>query len=762
MSQQIKKNIVLSIYFALAVSTLLVFWQVRNFDFVNYDDPTYVTGNLNIQTITLQSVKWAFTTGYYGNWNPLTWLSYMLDWQLFGSNPAGFHLTNLFFHIANTLLLFLVLKQMTNTIWQSAFVAALFALHPLHVEAIAWVSCRKDILSTFFWILTMWAYLQYAKQPNIWRYLLVLLFFVMGIMAKPMLVTLPFVLLLLDYWPLERKISWRLLLEKIPFIILAAVFSVIAFFTQRGLGSLTTFTKFSLKFRIYNALISYVEYIEKLFRPSHLAAFYPHPFTNVSVLYAVISAVFLLIVTIFVLRFAKNHRYLVTGWFWYLGTLVPVIGLIQVGSFAMADRYTYITLTGLFIIIAWGLSELSAKWISVSPQRKIILGVSMVIVLTTLGICAGRQTSYWKNSITLFSHARQVTQNNYLACYNLGAAYDSLGRWTEAIDAYQQAIRINPDLAEPHYNLGIAYGKIGRLPEAIDAYSKAIRINPNSVDAYLNLGNAYAKLSRRQDAIDAYRQAIKIKPDYAEAHYNLGVAYSELGRHQEAIETYKQAIIIKPDDAEAHHNLGVTYSKLGRYQEAIESFKQAIRIKPDLAEAHYNLGVAYSKLGRYQDEIESYKQAIRIKSDYADAYLALGNAYSKLGRYQDSVEACKQAIRIRPDYVEAYNNLGFAYGFLGLYQQEIDACRQAVKIQPDYAQAYNNIGVAYGSLGDYQQEIDAYKQAIKIKPDLAEAYCNLGFAYLAIGDKKSALAEYNILKSLNPELANKLLNQINK
>ena len=531
MSQQIKKNIVLSIYFALAVSTLLVFWQVRNFDFVNYDDPTYVTGNLNIQTITLQSVKWAFTTGYYGNWNPLTWFSYMLDWQLFGSNPAGFHLTNLFFHIANTLLLFLVLKQMTNTIWQSAFVAALFALHPLHVEAVAWVSCRKDILSTFFWILTMWAYLQYAKQPSIWRYLLVLLFFVMGIMAKPMLVTLPFVLLLLDYWPLERKISSRLLLEKIPFIILAAAFSVIAFFTQRGLGSLTTFTKFSLKFRIYNALISYVEYIEKLFRPNRLAAFYPHPFTNVSVLYAVISAVFLLVVTIFVLRFAKNHRYLVTGWFWYLGTLVPVIGLIQVGSFAMADRYTYITLTGLFIIIAWGLPELLVKL----PQRKIILGVSMVIVLTALGICAGWQTSYWKNSITLFSHASQVTQNNYLACYNLGAAYDKLGCPGEAIGAYQQAIRISPDLAEPHYNLGIAYGKIGRLPEAIDAYQQAIRINPNSVDAYLNLGNAYGKLSRRQDAIDAYRQAIKIKPDYASAHCNLGFAYLAIGDKKSAL-----------------------------------------------------------------------------------------------------------------------------------------------------------------------------------------------------------------------------------
>ena len=425
MPESAKKSLVILVYLALALSTIAVYWQVRNFDFVNYDDNVYVTKNLNIQTgITLQSVKWAFTTGYFGNWNPLTWLSYILDWQLFGSNPAGFHLTNLFFHIANTLLLFFVLKQMTKAIWQSAFVAALFALHPLHVEAVAWVSSRKDILSTFFWLLTMCAYLRYVKQPSVSSYLLVLLIFVMGIMAKPMLVTLPFVLLLLDYWPFQRKISWRLLVEKIPFMALAAVFSVTTFFTQRSVGALWKPAEFSLKFRIYNALISYVEYIEKMLWPGRLAAFYPHPFGNVSIIYAVISAAVLLAVTILVIRFAQNRRYLITGWFWYLGTLVPVIGLIQLGSFAMADRYTYITLTGLFIIIAWGFPQLLSKW----PHRKFAIGISAIIVLTTLGICAGRQVSYWNNSVTLFSHAIEVTQNNDFAYNNRGTAYNSLGR----------------------------------------------------------------------------------------------------------------------------------------------------------------------------------------------------------------------------------------------------------------------------------------------------------------------------------------------
>jgi tetratricopeptide (TPR) repeat protein len=588
MPKQVKKSLVFSIYFALLISTLLVFWQVRNFDFVNYDDDHYVYENPNVLNgLSPDNVFWAFTTGYNGNWNPLTWLSYMLDRQLFGSNAAGFHLTNLFFHIANTLLLFFVLKQMTNAIWQSAFVAALFAFHPLHVESVAWISSRKDVLSTFFWLLTMWAYWQYVKKPGIVRYLLTLFIFVLGLMAKPMLVTLPFVLLLLDYWPLERKISRRLLVEKIPFIILAAMFSVIAFFTQRDIGALPKFAEFGLKFRIGNALISYIKYMEKMFFPAGLAPFYPHPFENISVLYAVISAVFLLLVTILVIRFAKNRRYLITGWFWYLGTLVPVIGIIQVGGFAMADRYTYITLTGLFIIIAWGVPELFAKL----PQRKIVLGVSMVIVLAALGICAHRQTSYWKNSVSLFSHANDVTQNNYVAYNSLGNAYAGLGRYTEAIEDFNQSIRIKSNYADAYNNLGAAYGKLGRYQQASEVFRQAIRIKPDYADAYYNLGIAYAVLGRWLDAIEAYKQTIKIKPGYTGAYYNLGLAYGNLSRHTEAIEAFKQTIRIEPHYAQAYFNLGVAYGRLGRLPEAIEAYKQAIRIKPNYAEAHKNLGV---------------------------------------------------------------------------------------------------------------------------------------------------------------------------
>ncbi|MGD0786230.1 MAG: tetratricopeptide repeat protein [Sedimentisphaerales bacterium] len=507
MPKQVKKSPVFFIYIALIVSALLVFWQVRNFNFVNYDDDVYVYANPHVLNgLTAGNVIWAFTTGFASFWHPLTWLSLMLDRQLFGASSAGFHITNLILHIANTLILFLVLRQMTQKLWQSAFVAALFALHPLHVESVAWVSERKDVLSTFFWLLTMWAYVRYVNRPKISRYLWIVVFFTLGLMSKPMLVTLPFVLLLLDYWPLNRikhfnrQVIYRLVLEKIPFIILAAVFSVVAFLTQQSGRAAIEFTYLGLKYRIYNAFISYVTYIGKMFWPSHLAVFYPHPYENVSVLYAVISAVVLLALTILVLRFAKNRGYLVTGWFWYLGTLVPVIGIVQVGGFAMADRYTYITLTGLFIIVAWGISELLAKL----PQRKIALGLLMILVLAPLGICAHRQTSYWKNGITLFSHALSVTQNNYITYNNLGSAYASLGCWTQAIDACKNAIEIEPDFEGAYLNLGVAYSGLGRWQQAIDIYKQAIRIWPDDENAHYKLGVACLVIGDRNSALAEY------------------------------------------------------------------------------------------------------------------------------------------------------------------------------------------------------------------------------------------------------------------
>jgi len=490
----------------------------------------------------------------------------------------------------------------------------------------------------------MWAYTRFVNRPKITNYLLIVIFFALGLMAKPMLVTLPFVLLLLDYWPLNRLIPqtitssgrqrrkfapaannlptlYRIVIEKVPFFALSVISSVITFLVQRSGGAVAGINSLALNHRIANVFLSYAQYIEKMFWPSNLAVFYPFDTGSISFWKAAACALLLLGISLFVVRLGRNQRYLLLGWFWFLGTLIPVIGIVQVGLQTYADRYTYIPYIGLFIMIAWSLPELLSKWLSAPPQRKIALGLSMVLALTTLGICAHRQTSFWKNSITLFSHANEVTQNNYLAYNNLGVAYGTLGRWQDAAESFKQAIRIKPDYADAHCNLGFAYGKLDRYQEEIDAYKQVIRIKPNYADAHCNLGVAYGNLGRWQDAAESFKQAIRIKPDYADAHSNLGVAYYKLGRYQEAIEEFRQAIRVNPDYADAHYNLGNAYGKLGRHQEAIDAFKQAVRIKPDDAEAHRNLGVAYLEMGDKNSALAEYNILKSLNSKLANDLL---------------------------------------------------------------------------------------------------------------------------------------------
>jgi tetratricopeptide (TPR) repeat protein len=640
-----KRTSVIFVYAVLICSTLLVFQQVRNFDFVNHDDDVYVYENPHVLNgLTIEGVISAFTSSYAANWHPLTWLSLMLDCQLFGTNAGWMHLINLFVHLANTLLLFAVLKKMTGSLWRSAFVAAAFALHPMHVESVAWIAERKDVLSALFLLLTVAAYAGYVKCPSVFRYTAALALFALGLMAKPMLVTLPFVLLLLDYWPLNRlapqplktsgrkprtpapvhdghAILYKIIVEKIPFFVLAAVSSGITFLVQRAGGAMDNSKALALQDRAANAFLSYVKYIGKMFWPEPLAAFYPFDAHRFTLWQAAMYALPLLVVSIFVIRFGRNHRYLPVGWFWFVGTLVPVIGLVQVGEQSCADRYTYIPYIGLFVIIAWGLPELLSKW----PRRKPALGLSMVIVLTALGIGARQQTSYWRNSLTLFSHAIEVTQNNYVAYNGLGVAYIQLGRWQEAIEVLGQAIRIEPDYAVAHTNLGVSYKGLGRYQDAIDAHKQALRIKPDYAEAHNNLGVAYGSLGRWQEAIEAFKQAVRIKPDHAGSYNNLGIACGSLGRWQEAIEAHKQALRIMPDYAEAYCNLGLAYGMLGRYQEAIESYQQAIRIKPDFVEAHYNLGVAYLMTGDKSWALEEYKILKTLGAEQANKLFNLMN-----------------------------------------------------------------------------------------------------------------------------------------
>ncbi len=582
----------------LAIAVFAIYWQVNKYDFVGFDDNEYITENRHVQTgLTSGNVTWALTTFHAGNWHPLTWISHMLDCQLFGLKPGWHHLVSLLFHIANTILLFLVLSRMTKGLWQSAFVAAIFAIHPLHVESVAWVAERKDVLSTFFWMLTMGAYAFYVQRREIKIYLLCLFFLALGLMAKPMLVTLPFVLLLLDYWPLrrltigtssvndnpqsEKSLNTRskkkergrytkkaehenktekqtrqgprmvqVILEKVPFFVLSLASSIVTYVAQQKGGAVGSLQSYPLSARIANALVSYCGYIGKMVWPENLAVLYPHP--GMLPTWQVIGAVLILGLTTFlIIRAVKRYPYLTTGWLWYLGTLVPVIGLVQVGAQAMADRYTYIPIIGVSIMVAWGVPELLKKW----RHRNTALAAMAVITLSILSYATWGQVQYWQNSITLFKHTVERTTNNPIMQNNLGNSLEDEGRLDEAITHYAEAVRINPDLADSYNNMGLALTKRGSANEAIPNFLKAIKINPNHAAAHYNLGTLLASQGKLEEAIHHFRECIRIKPDHAKAYNNLGNALLLERRIEEAIDSYRAALRINPDYKLARDNL---------------------------------------------------------------------------------------------------------------------------------------------------------------------------------------------------------------
>ncbi|MCX5849423.1 MAG: tetratricopeptide repeat protein [Deltaproteobacteria bacterium] len=633
----------LIVYIVLTIVTFAVFWQVNQYNFINIDDNLYVTQNSHIQSgITLDGFRWAFCTRYADLWNPLVWLSFMFDYQLFGLNAGGYHVTNLILHILSTLLLFWLFCRMTGAIWKSAFVATLFALHPLHVESVAWIAERKDVLSAFFWILTLCLYVYYTEKQAIRRYLLVLFFFTCALLSKPMVVTLPVIMILLDYWPLGRfeskkdnLILWQLK-EKIPFFVLSAVFSIITIYAQHDPSGKV----FPLGSRIANSPVSFVTYLEKTFWPHDLAVFYP--FSDQLPVWQVLGAILLiLVVSATVIAAVKRLPYLLTGWFWYAITILPVIGIVQIGNHSMADRYTYLPLIGISIILAWGIPHLFPR----EDMRKNILFPAGIAVLAILSVITWQQCSYWKNDTTLFGHALQVTKDNYLAHGSLGPALFKEGKTEEAIDHYNKAIRIMPDYVEPYNNRGAAYAQLGQYQQAIEDYNHAIRIRPDYIPPYNNRGAAYARLGQHQRAIEDYNHAIRLKPEGADAYHNRGLAYSQLGQYQLAINDLNKAISLNHYYLMAYLNRAAIYGKFNQYHNVIKDLNETIRLQPDNALFYYNRGFAYAKISQYLSAISDLNTAIRLKEDYADAYNTRGAVYlnqrnNELG-CRDAQKACQ-------------------------------------------------------------------------------------------------------------------------
>ena len=586
----------------LVISTLFVYWQVSKYDFVDFDDNEYVYDNRHVQGgFTLENIKWAFTTNTASIWHPLTWLSHMLDYQFYGLNPGRHHLINLLFHIVNTLLLFFVFRKMTGQLWQSAFIASLFALHPLHVESVAWISERKDVLSTFFWMLTMWSYIWYVQHPGINKYLLVLLFFILGLMAKPMLVTLPFVLLLLDYYPLyrfqkstesnkslQRSTVFRLVLEKIPLFVLVAMASAVTFYAQKHGGAVASLDAIPIQSRIANALVSYINYILKMIYPSHLAVIYPHPV--IFPWWQITGACFLLLcISFLAIRLIKRSPYFLIGWLWYLGTLIPVIGLVQVGNQSMADRYTYIPLIGIFFIISWGIPDLVKRWHRVKKSVPVIATAILFVFMVVTFF----QVGYWKNSVALFKHTLNVTSNNYIAHNNYGRLIMiNNGKVDEAISHFNKALKINPRSVEALNNIGIILASRGKLDEAVSYFSKALRIQPYDEQTHFNLGLALSQQGKIDDAIKHYIEVLRVNPENEKAHINLGFALQAQGRLDDAIKHFMEALRIRPEDDRAHNNLAIALIYKGDIDGAIKHFRKALQINPNYIDAKNNLNKA--------------------------------------------------------------------------------------------------------------------------------------------------------------------------
>ena len=554
----------------LVAVTWAVFGQTLAHDFVNFDDHVYVYENpLVVRGLSTEGIIGAFTHTHAQNWHPLTTLSHMLDCQLYGLNAGGHHLTNVILHTTSVLLLFLVLKQMTGAFWPSAFVAAVFAIHPLHVESVAWIAERKDVLSAVFFMLTLAAYARYARAPSTPRYLLVALLFAFGLMSKPMLVTLPFLLLLLDYWPLGRMEDQksevgsrlpRLITEKILLFALSA-FSCIATLLAQRQGP-NAIDQLPFLWRLNNAFVSYVTYIWQMLWPARLAVFYPHPNDRLPVVEVTAAIALLIGISLAAIYLRRTKPYLVTGWFWYLGMLIPVIGLVQVGEQAHADRYTYLPEIGLYIMIVWTVRDLLLE--STPGVRRALVGVVATMALVSLGVRAFGQASYWKNSETLWNQTLAVTGENDVAHNNLGFLFLRRGELDKAISEFQEALDIRSRNTESHYSLGAAL-------------------------IQNNLGNAFARKQLWDEAIDHLQEAARLRPDYADAYFNLGSVLFQQGRIDQAIAQWQKALAIRPHDAEAHRNLASALRKEGNVKEAISEYEQALNMVPEDSVALNNL-----------------------------------------------------------------------------------------------------------------------------------------------------------------------------
>jgi tetratricopeptide (TPR) repeat protein len=692
----------------LILLTAAVFFPVVSYPFVNFDDPVYVLRNPHVLGgFKWPNLVWAFQGTYASNWHPVTWISHILDCQMFGARAGWHHLTNLALHAANVALLFWMLTRLTGAAGRSAVVAALFAIHPLHVESVAWVAERKDVLSGFFFMLTLGAYVLYLEEARPasplregkrgkavskatrekaataaraggnaraarW-YLVSLICLALGLMSKPMLVTLPFVLLLLDYWPLRRLKAKRLpegdedaaapprpiapgraVLEKLPYVALVVVSCLLTMGAQKRGGAMLTFSEFPLQLRLENVAVSFARYLGKTLWPAGLSVFYPHP---VRWPMGLVAGAVLLVLGISVAAFVCRRRapYLFTGWFWFAGMLVPVIGIVQVGSQSMADRYMYLPAIGLFLAGTWGVHALLARF----TRTNAAVWTMGAAIVAAFAVAAGVQVRYWEKSETLFRHAIRVTGKNAVASNNLGSALVEQNRFAEAKDAFAQTLEIDPKFASAHANLGSLLRQMGDLPAASAHLRVALSIHPEDAAVHNDLGTVLDGMGDLPAALEQYEAALRLAPDFAGAEYNLAESLARLGRTDEAIVHYRGALRNAPRNVSAHYNLALTLAKAGRLDEARAGYMKALEIDPHHVGAQNNLGTLLIRLGQPAAAIPYLEAVVAVKADFPAAHYSLGKACAAAGQTREAAARYREALRLKPDWVVAMNDLAW-------------------------------------------------------------------------------------------------------
>jgi tetratricopeptide (TPR) repeat protein len=636
------RRVAFGICMGLAVLVFIVFGQTARFGFVNLDDANYVYQNPIVKNgLSPGGIQWAFTHVLVGHWHPLTTIAFMVDCQLFGVWAGGHHMVNVLLHATAVALLFLALQELTGAIWRCAFVAAVFAIHPLRAESVAWVSELKDVLSGVFFMLTLLAYVRYVRRPGKGGYALVLLCFILGLLSKPMLVTIPCVLLIIDYWPLGRiraisDFAW-LLWEKVPLFLLSALSSVAAILALKS-GDAPTSTYPA------NIPIAYAVYLEKLFVPTGLAVLYPMPREGWPA-WDVFNALLLLITlsaAAWLLR--RRQPWLLSGWLWYLCMLIPVAGIMQTGEQAYADRYTYLPQIGLCIAVTW----MAADWLERLRHGRSLATVFAMAVLCALTIAGRRQTAYWRDGVTLWTHALDCTPDNFIARNSLGEALAQEGKLEAAMDQFNAAMEFDSGSPEIHVNIGTTLFQQGHTKDAIAQFRQALAINPTYPEAHYNLGSALDRDGEIAEAIDEYREAVRLRPGYAEAHYNLGTSLYRLRRGKEAAAEFSEALKIAPRDAKTHYNLALALFEQGEFDQGIAECRAALQIDPDYAEAHNNLANALLQEGHLEEAITECREALQIRPDYAAAHANIGVALLQQGNVAEAIEHFRAALKIDP------------------------------------------------------------------------------------------------------------------